>query len=999
VYPRIHKTSSWNPPSQKKSSQVAAHLFAVQAQQDSHEPPTPQEIENEAFNQNKLEAFGLQLKEQHGTITPVEQGKLGVLQAKMDDFWAQRLEGASRFAHNFANIPVHAPGQKLSAPIQHRLAIQPNRVDTPLQSLQPAIAPTLTGDRATQAKSDTTSDRPGSSVEQRPNETGMPDALKAGVESLSGYSLEDVRVHYNSPKPAQLQALAYAQGTEIHVASGQEKHLPHEAWHVVQQMQGRVQPTMQMKNGVPINDDAGLEYEADVMGAKALDRQASAMRGIASPREPVIGGFFPPARALAGSIQKQIQRVRDPLTTKQILGALKNVSFIKEKLNIQLHGTKMGDRIAEMLRSWKEHCAKKNNEDLDIRDAMMLSMALEGVARVISEEINDPSVQPAVAQKLFELYRDAVGTKLKKEKGNFKGTARTKVLNLTEAFIADDPVTRFMHREIGLEAAARQINTMAIAAQATDITMTATRMFELMKQKFEVKMASYHQAQLHADNTSDRFSIRESPGEYSTYYFEQMFGPNPLGAGDQLQWVPQGAGSADDLAFSPSAQGKLFLLEQAVAHPPVPAPVVPRAGLTAGQEQHLASIESDEAARNLAGVQAQFEQLFQTRYHITAAAAATMYTNVVQHLQNAPITITVRAADWFGKAAAPDPNFQPANATVAQTPVSQIFRKHNAVGNIVHLPTWNDTGLDATAQRGDKYMRFRAWKDELMSGLRELPARERAVFGALNVTFDTSRGGDSSQQHGANYYGDLHFVLDRNTVGPRTVYTATDHGSQHRDPIFALYDFAFGGRGVTWLKDTEKLGVIDNIVNAVTAQQPIYGLPLLFESQIFGGVNVLTDTTAVHMASNVTAPVQAAVRQFYNGTAVNVVVEGAAPPGAIDAGGDIDPIAMKALVAKASLTALELGQIDTAAQAVVAASPQNRALMANVMTVADYVTKIATAGVATLSASEAANLRAALNRIRPAGEHLCTTNQFTDPDKAAIRNRITAAEVAVSHLP
>ncbi|MEB3310412.1 MAG: DUF4157 domain-containing protein [Snowella sp.] len=106
-------------------------------------------------------------------------------------------------------------------------------------------------------------------LREEENKTGLPDDLKAGVEALSGYSMDDVRVHYNSSKPAQLQALAYTQGTEIHVGSGQEKHLAHEAWHVVQQMQGRVKPTMQMK-GVQINDDAGLEKEADVMGGKAL---------------------------------------------------------------------------------------------------------------------------------------------------------------------------------------------------------------------------------------------------------------------------------------------------------------------------------------------------------------------------------------------------------------------------------------------------------------------------------------------------------------------------------------------------------------------------------------------------------------------------------------------------------------------------------------------------------------------------------------------------------
>lgn len=100
--------------------------------------------------------------------------------------------------------------------------------------------------------------------------TGLPDQLKTGVENLSGYSLDDVKVHYNSDKPARLHAHAYTQDTEIHLAPGQERHLPHEAWHVVQQMQGRVQPTVQMKGGVNVNDDKGLEREADVMGAKAL---------------------------------------------------------------------------------------------------------------------------------------------------------------------------------------------------------------------------------------------------------------------------------------------------------------------------------------------------------------------------------------------------------------------------------------------------------------------------------------------------------------------------------------------------------------------------------------------------------------------------------------------------------------------------------------------------------------------------------------------------------
>lgn len=110
-------------------------------------------------------------------------------------------------------------------------------------------------------------------IQKKVNNTGLPDHLKSGIESLSGYAMDDVKVHYNSDKPAQLNAHAYAQGTDIHIASGQEKHLPHEAWHVVQQKQGRVKPTMQLKDKVNINDDDTLEKEADEMGTKALQKK------------------------------------------------------------------------------------------------------------------------------------------------------------------------------------------------------------------------------------------------------------------------------------------------------------------------------------------------------------------------------------------------------------------------------------------------------------------------------------------------------------------------------------------------------------------------------------------------------------------------------------------------------------------------------------------------------------------------------------------------------
>jgi hypothetical protein len=93
------------------------------------------------------------------------------------------------------------------------------------------------------------------SIQKQASDTGLPNDLKSGIENLSGLSLDNVKVHYNSSEPAQLQAHAYAQGSDIHIAAGQEKHLPHEAWHVVQHKQGSVKPTIQVEENKAVNDN------------------------------------------------------------------------------------------------------------------------------------------------------------------------------------------------------------------------------------------------------------------------------------------------------------------------------------------------------------------------------------------------------------------------------------------------------------------------------------------------------------------------------------------------------------------------------------------------------------------------------------------------------------------------------------------------------------------------------------------------------------------------
>lgn len=138
------------------------------------------------------------------------------------------------------------------ASLTKRQSAATQRTSTPVQTLQDLRS----GPHPRQLKDERTSG-------------GMPANLAQGIEKLSGVAMNNVRVHYNSPKPQAMQAHAYAQGRDIHLASGQEKYLPHEAWHVVQQSQGRVKPTTTV-NGTSVNDSPSLEREADVMGSRAL---------------------------------------------------------------------------------------------------------------------------------------------------------------------------------------------------------------------------------------------------------------------------------------------------------------------------------------------------------------------------------------------------------------------------------------------------------------------------------------------------------------------------------------------------------------------------------------------------------------------------------------------------------------------------------------------------------------------------------------------------------
>lgn len=195
---------------------------------------------------------------------------------------ATRLGRAQNVGHSFREINVSAHGMRAGA-TGRMLRNQPLAAHGAQTSAPQAASGSAAERRWLQHSAAGASMSSSQARGAGARHTGLPHKLKVGLEKLSGLDLSGVRVHYNSDEPSRLQAFAHTQGNDIHLGPGQEQHLPHEGWHVVQQRRGRVQSTKQMK-GLPVNDNASLEREADVMGAHALSVGGSANNEAVSAR-------------------------------------------------------------------------------------------------------------------------------------------------------------------------------------------------------------------------------------------------------------------------------------------------------------------------------------------------------------------------------------------------------------------------------------------------------------------------------------------------------------------------------------------------------------------------------------------------------------------------------------------------------------------------------------------------------------------------------------------
>jgi hypothetical protein len=219
---------------------------------------------------------------------------------------------------------------------------------------------------------------------------GLPAQLRAGIEALSGMDMSHVQVHRNSAKPAQLNAMAYAQGNQIHLGPGQEKHLPHEAWHVVQQAQGRVAPTMQMA-GAAVNDNPALEREADVMGAKALGLGT----GVAQAATTASMNFTaPPFRPMAIQLRSYFHGRSE--STSEAKGAPLQIQNMFARTTLDFDPTGKGGfymaHAGGVASNWAQTKAKRYRDDA--KESGEITSNTRPIPTLYSYEVDDEALKP-----------------------------------------------------------------------------------------------------------------------------------------------------------------------------------------------------------------------------------------------------------------------------------------------------------------------------------------------------------------------------------------------------------------------------------------------------------------------------------------------------------------------------------------------------------------------------------------------------------------------------
>jgi hypothetical protein len=666
---------------------------------------------------------------------------------------------------------------------------------------QPSAAvPTL------QTKGAGSGSREEASAAQRPNETGMPDNLKAGVESLSGMSLDNVKVHYNSARPAPLNALAYAQSRDIHVAPGQEQHLPHEAWHVVKQAQGRGQPTTKMKDGMSVNDDKGLEQEANALGTKALLSR------------PV---YLKNQIAVVNSAVHESPLQPKLLEPNQILSALSGIEFggdlIEEKIRLSddRFKTPQGLSLSEYALAKMKllESARKDTDEDNHYNALLLSYTVDVVADFISRTnlINLPRIKPLLTQKLIGSFAQEIRGGIEQQSGDIEKQAIDEILRIAQAINGKDPLTLYMKDVLSLNNAADMIREMALGAK-----MSAATYFELLAKQFMDQVLSLTNEQIVSGeaksdamlfNSGNAFPQKEVVGEISSGFYKYLIGENKT-------YEP-----AENHTLKNSAEERVADLRQAVEQEPEAEPNPEPAGEIIGFIEDITGLPHEKSKQLL--------------------------NELVKHLEDLTPQVTVKHGMWFSAAGLnTSPEYKSILGAQHKKEKASDIIKPGVEGEIDTLGRSGEGPMaKLLAERGPKYMRWRWDKDSRAEGI-DIPFNVSPIYGCLNH-WDVDKWGAG----GANYYGDVHFLLKNSAVKDRCFYKFSDAGTK-RKTLTGLFNDLIVHHRVT------AAVILGDLIKADVAARPTTRIEVV----VPGGINVSTDVWKIVVSSAVPDEVAEAIK-------------------------------------------------------------------------------------------------------------------------------------------
>ncbi|MEV6716030.1 glycosyltransferase [Lentzea sp. NPDC051208] len=128
---------------------------------------------------------------------------------------------------------------------------------------------------------------------------------------------------------------------------------------------------------------------------------------------------------------------------------------------------------------------------------------------------------------------------------------------------------------------------------------------------------------------------------------------------------------------------------------------------------------------------------------------------------------------------------------------------------------------EVNASRGDNYTRWRREKDDAESGRRGFGPHEAAVFGAVNVNYDRTKGFE-----GTAFYGETHLLLEPH-VRQRSFYTFGARGPARSNVVDLMHDM-FEQRHTDYVN-----GIVQN---ALGLEGMVPQRNLLLETHVYGDV-------------------------------------------------------------------------------------------------------------------------------------------------------------------